>query len=95
MKILSILFLTSACAFAAPPADKPLLTTALGMTFVVLPPGEFTMGSPIAYATAMAEKVTWDWYRNSPRSEAPPRRVKLAVRSLRGKLNFSNPALIP
>ena len=47
------------------------------MTFVVLPPGEFTTGSPTAYADAMAKKVTYGWYRNSPRSEAPPRLVKL------------------
>jgi formylglycine-generating enzyme required for sulfatase activity len=58
-------------------AERPLLTNSLGMTFVVLPAGEFTMGSPTNYAAAMAEKVAYDWYRNSPRSEAPPRQVKL------------------
>ena len=74
---LALIALASACAFAASAEEKPQLTNALGMTFVVLPPGEFTMGSSVAYAAAMAEKVTYDWYRNSPRSEAPPRQVKL------------------
>lgn len=64
MKLLmALISLTSACAFAASAAEKPRLTNALGMTFVVLPAGEFTMGSPVAYAAAMAEKVTYDWYR--------------------------------
>jgi len=36
------------------------------------------MGSPPDYAAAMAKKVTYDWYRDSAPSEAPPRRVKIS-----------------
>ena len=53
-------------------------TNSIGQRFALIPAGEFLMGSPKDYADAMAAKVTYDWYRNSPPSETPQRRVKIS-----------------
>ena len=57
--------------------ELPAMTNSLGAVFHQVPAGEFLMGSPKDYADAMTAKVTHDWYRNSPPSETPQRRVKI------------------
>lgn len=62
----------------------PRKTNSLGMTFVVVPGGEFTMGSTKAEADAFLARMKAanirSWYPDSPPSESPPRRVKLTRR---------------
>jgi formylglycine-generating enzyme required for sulfatase activity len=66
------------CASAPPPAFE----SAVGLRFVLLPAGEFVMGSSKeeadrAAAEMAAKKVT-SWYPDSPRSEAPPRKTSIS-----------------
>ncbi|MBX9628001.1 MAG: formylglycine-generating enzyme family protein [Gemmataceae bacterium] len=74
MRTAAACLLLAAGSAADPPKQEK---NSLGMAFVVLPPGEFVMGSSPEYAAAMAKKVTGEWYRDSPPSETPPRKVTL------------------
>lgn len=58
-------------------AEFPRQTNSLGMIFTILPAGSFKMGSTPEFAEAMAMKVTYEWYRDSPRSESPQRQVTI------------------
>jgi formylglycine-generating enzyme required for sulfatase activity len=75
---ITALILGAGALTASRGADPPAFTNSLGAVFRKIPAGEFLMGSPKAYADAMAAKVTCDWYRDSAPSETPPRRVKIS-----------------
>jgi len=58
-----------------------VFTNSIGMPFVPIPAGEFTMGSTEAESARtlqrMQEKRVSDWYRQSPPGETPEHRVKI------------------
>jgi formylglycine-generating enzyme required for sulfatase activity len=64
---------------AAPPAAS--FESPSGLRFVLIPAGEFLMGSSPEearrQADAMAAKKIGSWYPDSPRSEAPPRLTRI------------------
>ena len=63
----------------ATPGAEPSRTNSLGMKLVLVPPGEFLMGSTPEEAARVATrmKTTTGWYANSPASEAPARRTRI------------------
>jgi formylglycine-generating enzyme required for sulfatase activity len=69
--------LLAGCATA-----EPRFGNSLGMTFVLIPSGEFVMGSSPEEAQRIAglmdQKKILDWYPDSPRSEAPPRKTRIS-----------------
>ncbi len=70
--------LASAC-LAQP--ERPHMTNSIGMRLVLVPAGEFVMGSSVEESDLMLrrmkEKGVHDWYRQSPPSEIPQHRVRL------------------
>jgi formylglycine-generating enzyme required for sulfatase activity len=76
--VLLVLLTLGALATRRVHAQLPSMTNSLGQVLLRLPAGVFLMGSPKDYAGAMAAQVSHDWYRNSPPSEAPQRRVRIS-----------------
>ncbi len=72
------LLLVASCAT---PRAEPVLTNSIGMRLLLVPPGEFLMGSSREEAdrqlARMKEKRISSWYPDSPASEAPPRRTRI------------------
>ena len=72
-----VLLLLAGCATA----PEPRLRNSVGATLVLIPAGEFVMGSPQAeadrVAALMKEKKFTSWYPDSPKSEAPPRKTRI------------------
>jgi len=73
------LFFTVACLSRTPAAETAeARANSLGMKLVLIPAGEFTMGTPRAEVEAIMRAVNYEWYRDSAPSETPPRRVKIS-----------------
>ena len=76
MRRVLALLLLAGCAGA-----EARRVNSLHMTMVLVPPGEFLMGSSPEEASRLAalmtQKKITDWYPDSPKSEAPPRRTKI------------------
>jgi len=71
------LLLLAGCA--TPPVAR--YSNTVGMPMVLVPSGEFLMGSSQEeadrLATLMKQRKITDWYPDSPKSEAPPRRTRI------------------
>jgi formylglycine-generating enzyme required for sulfatase activity len=82
--VLKLLLMISGVRAQQAPATNypPLLTNTLGMVFVLIPAGEFQMGSRDrevqAFLFEMEQKNVAAWYRQSPPSEIPRHPVRLA-----------------
>ena len=68
-----------AVALGLAPEEKSAPTTnSIGMKLVPIAAGEFLMGTPQQEAEAWLKKVREEWYRQSPLSEWPERRVRIS-----------------
>ena len=72
---------TLVLALAGCATAEPRLRNSVGATLVLIPAGEFVMGSSQEEADRLAalmkEKKITSWYPDSPRSEAPPRKTRI------------------
>src|SRR2546421_2916303 len=80
-----ILLLTVTAAFAEeakPPKPISIFTNVVGMRLVLIPAGEFLMGSRNDEAerslAIMKQKHVNDWYQQSPISEVPQHQVRIS-----------------
>src|SRR6185503_17711824 len=69
------------CVHGLAASAMQVFTNSIGMPFVPIPAGEFTMGSTEAESARtlqrMKEKRVSDWYQQSPLGEAPEHRVRI------------------
>src|SRR5262245_8538283 len=64
-------------------SSRPQITNSLGMSLVLIPAGEFVMGSTSEQSEAMLRRMkeqgVHEWYQHSPPSEVPPHRVRITT----------------